>query len=256
MPGWNCSRNISRGIVAATLLAFPIGRALQAIAQQHIETSSFNQAPGRPPEDPQQVQKGKDLYDNQCASCHSGDLRGKENAGPNLLRSQDALTDKQGDNLLPIIQGTKKGMTGHQFAPDPNDANAIAAYVRSVIAKVGSQGRPPGDSTRSPNILVGDAAQGKQYFAAKCAGCHSVDADLKGFGSKLSSPKTLQAAWLRGDPPWGTRPAGHGRRDRTGQASPGRNADPYRRLFRHPQEPGRRHGNGATTRCLAEGSGS
>jgi len=197
MPGWNLQRGRYLRIGAAALLALPAMFTMQGFAQ-HIETSTFNQAPLRPAEDPKAVAKGKQLYDAQCASCHSADLRGVENKGPNLLRSQDGLTDKRGENLVPIIQGKKAGIAGHKFYPSMEDANAVATYVRSVIALIGSQGRPPGESTRSPNVLVGNAESGKVYFANKCASCHSVTGDLKGIGSKLSNPKMLQAAWVKG----------------------------------------------------------
>lgn len=93
--------------------------------------------------------------------------------------------------------GKVPGLESHKYPLTTDDANAVAAYIRTVVTQIGSQGRAPGDSTKNPNILVGDADRGKQYFASKCASCHSMD-DMKGIATKLSSPKTLQAAWIRG----------------------------------------------------------
>ena len=186
-------------LTTAALLALPLGLACRTLAQQHIETSTFNQAPIHPKENPAVVARGKGVYEKQCQSCHAADLRGAEPAGPNILRSQYALTDYKGEMLLPVILGQAADVPDHKFPLSTDDANAVAAYVRSIVAQIGSQGRPPGEAGRSPNILVGDATRGKQYFAAKCAGCHSTEGDLKGFGSKVSSPKTLQSAWLRGN---------------------------------------------------------
>ncbi len=185
-------------LTAAVLLALPVGLAYRSLAQQHIETSSFNSAPMRPPEDPKVVARGKAVYDKSCASCHGSDLRGSTSGNPDLLRSQPGLTDKHGENLVPIMLGTAPDFANHKIAISNDDALAVAAYVRSILAQIGSQGRPPGESSRSPNILVGDATQGQQYFTAHCASCHSVDGDLKGFGKKVSTPKALQSAWLRG----------------------------------------------------------
>ena len=185
-------------LTSAVLLALPVGLACRSFAQQHMETSSFNSAPARPPEDPKAVARGKAVYDKSCASCHGSDLRGTTSGNPNLLRSQPALIDKHGESLVPIMLGTAPDMSDHKIAVSNDEATAVAAYVRSVLAQIGSQGRPPGESSRAPNILVGDATQGQQYFTAHCVSCHSVDGDLKGIGKKISTPKALQSAWLRG----------------------------------------------------------
>jgi cytochrome c oxidase cbb3-type subunit III len=164
---------------------------------QHIETSTFNQAPGRPPEDPAQVEQGKAAYAKYCQQCHSADLRGTETY-PNLLRSQDALIDKHGEQLIPIMRGESADFPGHTTDISQEDAAAVTAYIHTILAEIGSQGRAPGDAARQPDILVGNAERGKQYFDKTCAGCHSTTGDLNGFATKVSSPKLLQAAWLRG----------------------------------------------------------
>ena len=181
------------GALALVALCFP---ALPAPAQ-HIETSTFNQAPGRPPEDPATVERGKAAYAKYCQQCHAADLRGTE-TNPNLLRSQYALIDKHGEELSPIMRGESTDFPGHKTDIDADDAVAVSAYIRTFLAEIGSQGRAPGDAARQPNILVGDAAHGQQYFAKTCASCHSATGDLSGFATKVSNPRLLQAAWLRG----------------------------------------------------------
>jgi cytochrome c oxidase cbb3-type subunit 3 len=174
----------------------PAGFALRGLAQ-HIETSTFNSSPVRPKEDPKVVARGKSLYEANCQSCHAADLRGA--TGPNILRSQGALTDKKGENVTAIIQGQDKMFPNHKIAINMDESAAVAAYVRSVLAQIGSQGRAPGDGTHKLDIVVGDAARGKQYFDAKCASCHSAEGDLKGYAKKVADPKSLQVAWLRGN---------------------------------------------------------
>jgi cytochrome c oxidase cbb3-type subunit III len=170
--------------------------AYPAVAQ-HIETSTFNQAPGRPPEDPVVVERGKAAYGRYCEQCHSADMRGTP-TGPNLLRSQDALIDQHGEQLAPIMRGESADFPGHKTDINQEDANAVAAYIHTFLAQIGSQGRAPGDAAREPDILTGDAERGKQYFAKTCASCHSATGDLTGFATRVSNPKLLQAAWLRG----------------------------------------------------------
>jgi cytochrome c oxidase cbb3-type subunit III len=117
---------------------------------------------------------------------------------PNLLRSQDALIDKHGEQLVPIMRGGSADFPGHKTEISQVDAEAVAAYIRTFLAQIGSQGRAPGEASRQPNILVGNAERGKQYFDKSCAGCHSPTGDLSGFASRAGSPEQLQAAWLRG----------------------------------------------------------
>jgi cytochrome c oxidase cbb3-type subunit 3 len=186
------------------IFRFPAALVLAALSfpgciawAQHIETSTFNQAPGRPPEDPVVVERGKVAYEKYCQQCHSADMRGTE-TNPNLLRSQDALLDQHGEQLAPIMRGENPDFPGHKTEISQEDAAAVSAYIHTVLAEIGSQGRAPGDASRQPNILVGNAEQGKQYFDKSCAGCHSPTGDLSGFASRVSSPKLLQAAWLRG----------------------------------------------------------
>ena len=40
--------------------------------------------------------------------------------------------------------------------------------------------------------------QASEYFAAKCASCHSVTGDLKGIGARDLGPAQLQNLWIAG----------------------------------------------------------
>jgi cytochrome c oxidase cbb3-type subunit III len=148
-------------------------------------------------EDPAQVSRGKVLYGVNCRGCHGPDLRGGDLGGPNLLRSQVALSDLNGELIVPIIHGSRQNMGMPAIGLSDADANAVAAYVRSVIATIQTQGAPPSAGQQAPSILVGNAAEGKAYFAAKCSGCHSA-ADMSKFAARVSDPKRLQNAWLAG----------------------------------------------------------
>jgi cytochrome c oxidase cbb3-type subunit III len=148
-------------------------------------------------EDPAQAARGKLLYGINCRGCHGADLRGGDLGGPNLLRSQVALSDLNGELIVPIIHGSRQNMGMPAIGISDADANAVAAYVRSVIATIQTQGAPPSGSQEAPSILVGNAAEGKAYFATKCSGCHSAD-DMSKIAARISDPKQLQNAWLAG----------------------------------------------------------
>jgi cytochrome c oxidase cbb3-type subunit 3 len=150
----------------------------------------------RKPEDPKQVERGKAVYGISCTGCHGADLRGGDMGGPNLLRSQVAIVDKEGELIVPIVQNGRGNMPAIQMSPD--DAKAVAAYVRSVMATIGRQGMPPETGKEPPSILVGDAKAGRQYFDTKCAKCHSPEGDLQGFATRFPDPRMLQTMWVGG----------------------------------------------------------
>lgn len=152
----------------------------------------------RPPENPAQVARGKTLFAINCRGCHGADLRGGDLGGPNLLRSQVALSDRNGELIVPVIQGSRQNMGMPAIGLSDADANAVAAYVRSVIETIQQQGAPPSAGQEAPSILVGNAGEGKAYFATKCSGCHSVTNDLSKIASRIPDPKRLQDAWLAG----------------------------------------------------------
>jgi len=143
---------------------------------------------------PDVIVRGKGLYEQNCSSCHSADLRGGAN-GTNLLRSGTALSDQKGELISAAISKHSPAIT-----LIPADSVAVAEYIHSVHATMGGQGSPPG---RNPtgvelNVLVGDAKSGEAYFAAACSKCHSTTGDLKGIGAKYPDARALQNAWVAG----------------------------------------------------------
>jgi cytochrome c oxidase cbb3-type subunit 3 len=150
----------------------------------------------RPPGDPVQIARGKTLYGVSCTGCHGADLRGGDMGGPNLLRSQVALSDQDGELIVPIIQGSRQSSGMPAISMSPDDAKAVAAYVRSIEETIGRQGAPPSVGQAAPSVLVGNASEGQAYFAAKCASCHSATGDLQGIATKYPDAKMLQNAWV------------------------------------------------------------
>jgi len=199
-------------LVMAAFLAVMTGGANRGVAQGTSPASAPSTAgaqaqptrrfgglvPGqqRPAGDSAQIERGKTLYGISCTGCHGADLRGGDMGGPNLLRSQVALSDHDGELIVPIIEGGRQAAGMPAIPMSSEDAHAVAAYVRSIVATIGNQGRPPSIGKPAPSILVGDAAAGQAYFAAKCGSCHSATGDLQGIATRISDPKMLQNIWV------------------------------------------------------------
>ena len=140
--------------------------------------------------DPAQVERGKALYGVRCTFCHGADARGGE-GGPNLVRSGLVLNDTKGELIAPVLQNGRPEMGMPKFDLTPAQVADIASFLHTFKAA----GRDPARNA-PPNVLVGDAKAGQAYFSAKCSSCHSVTGNLKGLGSKIADPKTLQQTWL------------------------------------------------------------
>ena len=168
--------------------------------------------------------RGKGLYESICAACHGIDLRGGQQGGPNLLRSQIVLLDKAGESIGAVIKEGRPNPTQPGATPMPPmpladaDIVAVAEYIHSVAAQGGRQGRPPVDDTVPPEkVLVGDPAAGQAYVQRTCGACHSVDGDLKGIASRVADPRELQNLWVSGGSGGGR--GGRGRGGAAGRAT-------------------------------------
>ncbi len=174
-------------------------------AREPVVPAQRRQAPfdaqQRPPGDPQVVARGQALYGIHCRGCHGIDLRGGDLGGPNLLRSQIVLRDREGERIWPVLRDGQSTPGGSSMPPQSlpeADARAVAAYMHSVLARATPQGGPPRGAELNLNIVVGDAAAGRAYFAANCASCHSATGDLAGIATRIPEPMTLQNTWVRG----------------------------------------------------------
>jgi putative heme-binding domain-containing protein len=153
------------GVVAAT-----------ALAQEHVEPP---QAPPRPAvaaagnsEDAVGIDKGRHLFETQCASCHGPHGEGAKGptlAQPTLPRASDE------ESLLRIISS---GINGTEMPParmERKDIELVAKYVKSL-------------SSRPREHLSGAPERGARIYAEKggCAQCHMIRGQGGVFGPDLS----------------------------------------------------------------------
>ncbi len=182
-----------------------------AIAQQSPGTFPAMQ---RPPADPQVVARGKTIFGANCVPCHGADARGGQLNGPNLLRSQLVLADRDGEQIGPVIQNGRPERGMPAFPLPADDIKAVVEFIHSLTAASPGQGAPPRPEAPPPDIVVGDATAGQAYFAARCAACHSAEGDLRGIATRIADAKALQNLWVSG----GMTARGRGRGGRAGGA--------------------------------------
>jgi len=149
--------------------------------------------PVRPPADPAVVQRGRQIFSANCSFCHGSDARGGE-GGPNLIRSELVLNDKNGELVATVVQNGRPDKGMPKFDLSLEEIDGIAAFIHSM--PVGGRA----ETTGTVDPLVGDAKAGEAYFngPGKCAGCHSVSGDLAGIGAKYADVRTLQGTMLSG----------------------------------------------------------
>lgn len=149
--------------------------------------------PVRAAADPAVVQRGRQIFSANCSFCHGSDARGGE-GGPNLIRSELVMNDKNGEHIATVVQNGRPDKGMPKFDLSLEEIASIAAFIHSM--PVGGRAQ----TTGTVDPLVGDAKAGEAYFngPGKCASCHSVSGDLAGVGAKYADVRALQGAMLSG----------------------------------------------------------
>ena len=144
--------------------------------------------PEHPAAAPAVIARGKSVYSVNCAFCHGSDAGGGS-IGPNLLRSEVVLQDRNGEMILPIVHGARipQGMPKIDIAD--SSVPDIAAWLHSL--KTGGNMK----STEKINIVVGNAATGKQTYQQMCSSCHAAGT-MQGFADKFPDARSMQQGWL------------------------------------------------------------
>ena len=157
-----------------------------SIGAPHLQAQRPSAFPTHPQASPEVLAQGKALYGVNCNFCHGSDARGGE-GGPNLLRSEMVLKDKDGENITDIIQHGRIEQGMPKFPFNAQQISLLAAYIHNF--KVGGYD----ESRMKPlTILVGNAQVGEKAFSAKCASCHSATGDMKGIGTRIADAKMMQ----------------------------------------------------------------
>jgi putative heme-binding domain-containing protein len=152
------------GVVALTSLAQEQVGPSQALAKPAVTATGVS-------EDSTNFDKGRHLFETQCASCHGPHGEGSKGptlAQPTLPRASDE------ESLLRIISS---GINGTEMPParmERKDIELVAKYVKSL-------------SSRPREHLSGAPERGARIYAEKggCAQCHMIRGQGGDFGPDL-----------------------------------------------------------------------
>jgi mono/diheme cytochrome c family protein len=139
---------------------------------------------------PELVKNGQAIFGQNCGFCHGKDAGGGE-SGPDLTRSQLVSQDVKGNKIADVVRNGRpeKGMP--RFNLPEMDVAAIVAFIHDQKTKAESQkgGRRGVDVA---DLQTGNLEDGRKYFAANCASCHSPTGDLKGVASRFQGLRLEQ----------------------------------------------------------------
>jgi cytochrome c oxidase cbb3-type subunit III len=173
--------------------------SVQGVTPLPPSLMSLPRYPVRPPADPAKVESGKSLFSVNCSFCHGANAKGGE-GGPNIVRSETVLNDKDGERIAVIVQNgiLDKGMP--RFTLSPQQISDIATFIHSFPVGEGARG-----VVTNVDPVVGNAQRGETFFngVGGCGGCHAVSGDLAHIAAHHPA-RDLQVLILSG----GRRPVG------------------------------------------------
>ena len=129
--------------------------------------------------DPQALQMGKVMFEDNCAACHQRSGKGNIALGAPDLTDSDWLYGGTGKDITTSIHDGRNGVMPPWASLGEDNVDNLVQYVLGLSGS-------PHDSAR--------AAAGKPLFAT-CAACHGPD----GKGNKgIGAPNLTDHIWLHG----------------------------------------------------------
>jgi len=124
------------------------------------------------------VGHGRQLFQQECSSCHGFDARGVPDRGPSLRGVGAGAADFYlRTGRMPL---SYPGQEPLRATPRYDDRQ-----IRALVAYVASFGGP---GIPSVNPASGSLTRGQQLFTSSCAGCHAITAE-GGVATGAAAPK-------------------------------------------------------------------
>lgn len=127
---------------------------------------------------------GRNLYLQQCASCHAADGSGVEHRGPPLVTEGRASADF-------VLRTGRMPLSDPDHQPDRKPVRFTEEQIRALVDYVGEIGNGPDIPTVDP--ALGSAAAGGRLFRLNCAACHVASGAGASIGEGGIAPSLMQS---------------------------------------------------------------
>lgn len=136
----------------------------------------------------QDIEKGRQIYQVACITCHGNNLEGVSGQGPSLVQVGGASVYFQvSTGRMPLAaHGAYAPRKQNRF--DETSTEQLAAYIQSV-------GGGPQIPSGALRVSTKEMAQGGALFRLNCASCHGVTFH----GSALSAGKIIPSLYQSTD---------------------------------------------------------
>jgi cytochrome c oxidase cbb3-type subunit 3 len=185
------------------LAAFAVIFSVQAQQGQPQPPNPGNRNPEREAAQAAAAERGRALFQQNCAVCHGEDATGGR--GPDLIRSSVVRHDKNGDLIGPVVtQGrADRGMPAFPFGQD--QIVVLLAFIQAQLDLFDLHTRvgPYPNDIPAERLATGTVEAGKAFFngAGGCSKCHSPTGDLAGIATKYNPPNLEQRLLYPGGVP-------------------------------------------------------
>jgi ubiquinol-cytochrome c reductase cytochrome c subunit len=109
-------------------------------------------------------QRGKQLFQTGCASCHGLDARGIGGRGPDLHGAGAAAADF-------YLRTGRMPLDSPRSEPQRSEPAYPSDQIDDLVAYIGSLGGP---AVPTVDPAQGSVSDGQRLFAANCAQCHQI----------------------------------------------------------------------------------
>ncbi len=167
-------RHPAAGYIVVAFVLVIIGAAYAVITGGNASASSPATANSA------QIAQGRDLFVEDCASCHGLFAEGQNGVAPSLIGVGAAAVDFQvSTGRMPAAELGAENVRKPLHITNPAQIHALAAYIQSL------GGGPPIPSAAQVSSAGANVGLGQQLFVANCAACHNFE----GAGGALTNGK-------------------------------------------------------------------